>query len=159
MMTPPGSCTMANRWPTRSNCTAPAKSEGCAVSDVAGQQGALMFDVGFSEIVVIMVVALVVIGPKRLPAVARSMGQWWGRLQRYINRMKMDVTASMELEDLRELERKVKAEAEALERSVQQAGNDLDHEMRQLEKKLEHSTRDLRKADPHVVPTLSIKQP
>ncbi|MGE5757256.1 MAG: Sec-independent protein translocase protein TatB [Sideroxydans sp.] len=118
-----------------------------------------MFDVGFSEIVVIMVVALVVIGPKRLPAVARSMGQWWGRLQRYINRMKMDVTASMELEDLRELERKVKAEAEALERSVQQAGNDLDHEMRQLEKKLEHSTRDLRKANPHVVPTLSIKQP
>ncbi len=98
-----------------------------------------MFDVGFSELVVIMVVALVVIGPKRLPAAARTMGQWWGRLQRYINRMKQDVTTSVELEELRGLERKVKAETEALERSVQQAGNDLNHEVRQLERDLEQA--------------------
>lgn len=106
-----------------------------------------MFDVGFSELVVIMVVALVVIGPKRLPAAARTMGQWWGRLQRYINRMKQDVTTSMELEELRGLERKVKAEAEALERSVQQAGNDLNHEVRQLERDIEQ-TAALGKAQP-----------
>ncbi len=101
-----------------------------------------MFDVGFSELVVIMVVALLVIGPKRLPAAARTMGQWWGRLQRYINRMKQDVTTSMELEELRELERKVKAKAEALERSVYQAGNDLNHEVRQLEKDLGQTAGD-----------------
>jgi sec-independent protein translocase protein TatB len=83
---------------------------------------------------VIMVVALVVLGPERLPKVARTMGQWWGRLQRYVNRMKMDVTTSMELEELRELERKVRAEAEALERSVQKAGNDINREVQQLEK-------------------------
>ncbi len=107
-----------------------------------------MFDVGFSELVVIMVVALVVIGPKRLPAAARAMGQWWGRLQRYINRVKQDVTTSMELEELRGLERKVKAEAEALERSVQQAGSDLNHEVRQLERDLEQTTTGLGKAQP-----------
>ncbi len=101
-----------------------------------------MFDVGFSEIVVIMVVALVVIGPKRLPAVARTMGRWWGNLQRYVNRIKMDVTTSMELEELRELERKVKAEAEALERSMQRTGADLNHEVRQLEKGFEQRGQD-----------------
>ncbi len=113
-----------------------------------------MFDVGFSEIVVIMVVALVVIGPKRLPAVARAMGQWWGRLQRYINRIKMDVTTSMELEELRELERKVKAEAEALERSAHQVGHDLSHQARQLEKDLEQPTQDSGKATPPHDPPL-----
>ncbi len=107
-----------------------------------------MLDVGFSELVVIMVVALVVIGPKRLPAVARTMGQSWGRLQRYINRMKQDVTGSMELEELRQLERNVKAEAEALEHSVQLVGNDLNHEVRQLERDLEQTAAGLGKAQP-----------
>ena len=118
-----------------------------------------MFDIGFSEIVVIMVVALVVIGPKRLPAVARTMGQWWGRLQSYINRIKMDVTTSMELEELRELERKVKAETEALERSVQQTGHDLNQGVRQLEKDLEHPAQDSDKAAPPANPPLPPKQP
>ncbi len=107
-----------------------------------------MFDVGLSELVVIMVVALVVIGPKRLPAVARTMGQSWGRLQRYINRIKHDVTTSVELEELRQLEGKVKAEAEALERSVQLVGNDLNHEVRQLERDLEQTAAGLGKAQP-----------
>ncbi len=116
-----------------------------------------MFDVGFSEIVVIMVVALVVIGPKRLPAVARAMGQWWGNLQRYVNRIKMDVTTSMELEELRELERKVKAEAEALERSVQQTGNNLDREVRQLEKELQPPAQDSGSSTPPINPPLPPK--
>ncbi len=118
-----------------------------------------MFDVGFSELVVIMAVALVVIGPKRLPAVARTMGQSWGRLQQYVNRIKMDVTNTMELEELRELERKVKAEAEALERSVQQAGSDINHEVRQLEKELEQPAQDAGKSSPPVSPTSPPKQP
>jgi sec-independent protein translocase protein TatB len=96
-----------------------------------------MFGVDFSEIMVIMIVALIVIGPKRLPKVARTMGEWWGRLQRYINRIKADVTTSMELEELRELERKIKAEADALERTVQQAGNNINQEALKLEKEIE----------------------
>ena len=101
-----------------------------------------MFDVNFSEIMVILVVALVVIGPERLPKVARSMGQWAGRVQRYINRVKQDVSTSMELEELRQLERKVKAEADALERSVQQAGNDINEQMRRLENELDKVAQD-----------------
>ena len=101
-----------------------------------------MFGVDFSEIMVIMIVALIVIGPERLPKVARTMGEWWGRLQRYINRIKADVTTSMELEELRELERKIKAEADALERTVQQVGSNLNQEARQLEKEIDKPVQD-----------------
>ena len=120
-----------------------------------------MFDVGFSEIVVIMVVALVVIGPDRLPTVARTMGKWWGRMQRYVNRIKMDVASSMELEELRELERKIKAEADALERSVQQVSNDINHQVQQLEKDSDQPEPDPAKPNPNpsIDPPPPPKQP
>ncbi len=111
-----------------------------------------MFGVDFSEIMVIMIVALIVIGPERLPKVARTMGEWWGRLQRYINRIKADVTTSMELEELRELERKIKAEADALERTVQQASSNLNQEVRQLEKDIDKPAQDSTNPIPPVEP-------
>ena len=55
-----------------------------------------MFDIGFSEIVVIGVVALIVIGPERLPKVARTLGHMFGRLQRYVNEVKADINREME---------------------------------------------------------------
>jgi sec-independent protein translocase protein TatB len=116
-----------------------------------------MFGVDFSEIMVIMIVALIVIGPERLPKVARTMGEWWGRLQRYINRIKQDVTTSMELEELRELERKIKAEADALERTVQQTGNDLNHEVRQLGKELNQPAQEPGKPTPPTDPASPLK--
>ena len=121
-----------------------------------------MFDVGFSEIVVIMLVALVVLGPKRLPVVARTMGRWWGSLQRYANRIKADVAANMELEELRQMERKIKAEADALERSAQQASSDISERMRQLERELEKpapgSAEAAPPAEPPAEPPLPPKQ-
>ena len=59
-----------------------------------------MFDVGFSELMVIAVVALIVIGPERLPRVARTMGHLFGRLQRYVNDVKADINREIELEEL-----------------------------------------------------------
>ena len=52
-----------------------------------------MFDIGFSELIVIGIVALVVIGPERLPKVARTAGLLLGRLQRYVNDVKADINA------------------------------------------------------------------
>ena len=118
-----------------------------------------MFDVGFSEIVVIMLVALVVLGPERLPVVARTMGRWWGRVQSYITRIKADVSANMELEELRQLERKIKAEADALERSAQQAGSEVSQQMRQLEKELDKPVHDPVNTTPPVQPEFPPKQP
>jgi len=97
-----------------------------------------MFDIGFSEILAIMVVALVVIGPERLPKVARSMGQWWGRIQRYLNKIKQDVSSSIELEELRDTRRQVQAEAEEMERSLHNAGSEINHSLAMLEKELEN---------------------
>lgn len=96
-----------------------------------------MFDIGFSEILVIMVVALVVIGPERLPHVARSMGQWWGRIQRYVSKVKQDVSSSMELEELREAQRKVQAEMDELKRSVQNVNSEINQNLAMLEKELD----------------------
>ena len=66
----------------------------------------LMFDIGFSEIVVIAVVALIVIGPERLPKAARTLGHLFGRLQRYVNDVKADINREMELDELRKLQKR-----------------------------------------------------
>lgn len=83
-----------------------------------------------------MVVALVVIGPERLPQVARSLGKMLGRVQRYVNQVKQDVNSSIALEELREAERKVKAEADSLERSLKNTSSDISLGLKQIENDL-----------------------
>jgi len=100
-----------------------------------------MFDIGFSEIFLVMLVALIVIGPERLPKVARSMGQWWGRIQRYLNKVKRDVSASVELEELREAQHQVQAEADEMERSLRSAESEINHSLSMLEKELENTAQ------------------
>ena len=85
-----------------------------------------MFDIGFSELMVIAVVALVVVGPERLPRVARTMGHLFGRLQRYVNEVKADINREMELEELR----KFKTEFEQAAHSVE---SEIKNEMNQAE--------------------------
>ncbi|MCE9632736.1 MAG: Sec-independent protein translocase protein TatB [Methylophilales bacterium] len=67
-----------------------------------------MFDVGFSEILVILVVALVVIGPEKLPKVARTLGLLTGRLQRYAANIKADVERELRNEEVLRIEREAK---------------------------------------------------
>jgi sec-independent protein translocase protein TatB len=77
-----------------------------------------MFDIGFSEMLVIAVVALIVIGPERLPKVARTLGHLFGRMQRYVNDVKSDISREMELDELRKLQATVEDAARAIETSV-----------------------------------------
>jgi len=77
-----------------------------------------MFDIGFSEILVIAVVALIVIGPQRLPKVARTLGHLLGRMQRYVNDVKADISREMELDELRKLQVTMQDTARSLEQSV-----------------------------------------
>lgn len=79
-----------------------------------------MFDIGFSEIVVIAVVALVVIGPERLPRVARTLGHLFGRMQRYVNDVKADIAREMELDELKRLQANVEDAARSIEHTVAQ---------------------------------------
>ena len=62
-----------------------------------------MFDIGFSEMMVIAVLALIVIGPERLPRVARTLGHLAGRLQRYVADVKADINREVELDELRKM--------------------------------------------------------
>ena len=96
-----------------------------------------MFDIGFSEIVVIAVVALIVIGPERLPKAARTMGHLFGRLQRYVNDVKSDINREIELDELRKLQKEVQTAAADLKSSVEGAARDVETGVSNVESELE----------------------
>jgi sec-independent protein translocase protein TatB len=77
-----------------------------------------MFDISFSELIVIAIVALVVIGPEKLPKVARTLGHLLGRAQRYVNDVKSDINREMQLDELKKLQAQVTDSARTLESSV-----------------------------------------
>ena len=77
-----------------------------------------MFDIGFSELMVIAVIALVVIGPERLPKVARTLGHLAGRLQRYVADVKADINREIELDELRKMRDSMQQAASSFESSV-----------------------------------------
>jgi sec-independent protein translocase protein TatB len=91
-----------------------------------------MFDVGLSEMMVIMVVALVVIGPDRLPKVARTLGHLWGRAQRYISGVKAEISRDMALEELRKVRDQVEQQATSVEQAASSMAQQLDQEVSQL---------------------------
>lgn len=77
-----------------------------------------MFDVSFSELMIIAIVALVVIGPERLPKVARTAGLLFGRLQRYVNDVKSDISREIQLDELKRLQADMQESARSFERSI-----------------------------------------
>lgn len=62
-----------------------------------------MFDIGFWELALISVIALLVVGPERLPGMARSAGLWVGRIRRYISHVKDDIEREIRAEELRDM--------------------------------------------------------
>ena len=95
-----------------------------------------MFDIAFSEITLIAVVALIVIGPERLPKVAKTLGHMFGRLQRYVNEVKADINREMELDELRKLKSEVQSAAQGLQDSVPQAAHEVESGVRSVEQQL-----------------------
>ena len=77
-----------------------------------------MFDVSFGELALIGLVALVVLGPERLPKVARTAGHLAGRLQRYVSDVKADINREMQLEELKKLQNQMAHSAQEMEASV-----------------------------------------
>jgi sec-independent protein translocase protein TatB len=88
-----------------------------------------MFDIGFTELLVIGLVALIVIGPERLPRVARTLGHLAGRLQRYVSDVKADINREMELEELRKMRESVQQAASGIESSIQSELNRTESEL------------------------------
>lgn len=77
-----------------------------------------MIDIGLTKIALIGVVALVVIGPEKLPRVARMAGTLFGRAQRYINQVKSEVGREIELEELRKMQKEMQDAASDVEQSI-----------------------------------------
>jgi sec-independent protein translocase protein TatB len=77
-----------------------------------------MFDISFSEVLVIAAVALIVLGPERLPSVARTLGHLFGRAQRYVNDVKSDIQREIELDELKKWKASVEETGRSIENSV-----------------------------------------
>ena len=92
-----------------------------------------MFDIGFAEMMVIAIVALIVIGPQRLPKAARTLGAFFGRMQRYVADVKADVEREMELEELRKFKTNVEESAREFQDTVHS-------EVRAAEKKFDEES-------------------
>lgn len=83
-----------------------------------------MFDVGFSELVVIGLVALIVLGPKRLPEVARAAGRWTAKIRRFVADVKQDFDRELHNADLSELH-KLKQELDETRRLMEDTSGKL----------------------------------
>lgn len=84
-----------------------------------------MFDVSFSELMLIGVIALIVIGPERLPKVARTIGHLVGRAQRYVSDVKTDIQREVDLDDLNALKNQMDDAAKSVKLSLKDATGDL----------------------------------
>lgn len=85
-----------------------------------------MFDLGISQLALIGVVALVVIGPERLPKVARTFGTLLGKAQRYVADVKAEVNRTMELEELKKMKDSVESAARDVESSISKTTTDFE---------------------------------
>lgn len=89
-----------------------------------------MFDFGFLELITIGVVALVVIGPERLPKVARTAGLLYGRMQRYVSSVKSDISHEIQLDEMRRVGQDFKASVESAVSGVEQQATAVDDYLR-----------------------------
>ena len=83
-----------------------------------------MIDIGLSKMALIGVVALIVIGPEKLPRVARTVGTLLGKAQRYVADVKSEVNRSMELDELKKMKESVEGAARDVENSIQTSASD-----------------------------------
>ena len=102
-----------------------------------------MFDLGFTEMMLIGIVALVVIGPERLPAVARTAGKYFGRLKRFMTTVKADVEQELRADELREILNKQQQELNSLKDTINEAGRDIEQEAAALNEAGNDFARDL----------------
>ena len=85
-----------------------------------------MLDIGITKLAIIGGIALVVIGPERLPSLARTIGTLMGRAQRYVADVKAEVNRSMDLEELKKMKDTVESAARDVEQTIQTSASDFE---------------------------------
>jgi sec-independent protein translocase protein TatB len=113
-----------------------------------------MIDLGLSKLAVIGAVALVVIGPEKLPKVARMAGTLYGRAQRYLNEVKAEVSREIEMEELRNLHRDVQDAAHSFQSSVNSFSSEVGNTISTHVDEVEAAWR----GDTAVMPTRTVAQ-
>jgi sec-independent protein translocase protein TatB len=98
-----------------------------------------VLDLGLSKMALIGVVALIVIGPEKLPRVARTVGTLLGKAQRYVADVKAEVNRSMDLDELRKMKETVESAARDVEQSVQTTASEFEKEWSEATSGLESS--------------------
>jgi sec-independent protein translocase protein TatB len=107
-----------------------------------------VFDIGFSEIALIAVVALVVVGPERLPRVARMAGRMLGQVQRYVNSVKSEIDREMQIEELKKLQGELNSAAHSLETSLREGVQTVESQARQIETEVQSASGELAALEP-----------
>src|SRR5207249_12249760 len=112
-----------------------------------------MFDIGFSELLVIGLVALIVIGPEKLPRVARTLGHLAGRLQRYVADVKADINREIELDELRKMRDSMQQAASSLENSVRSGLASAESEVNKMTANAEEALKESKPAEEEPKPS------
>jgi len=103
--------------------TTKTRSDG--LTDIQGSAGTIMFDIGFMEIIFIMVIALLVVGPERLPRIARTAGLWVGKMRGFVSSVKADIDKEIATEELKKVFNKQASSPELEELIDTVTGNSL----------------------------------
>lgn len=100
-----------------------------------------MFDIGFSELIVCAIVALLVIGPERMPEAVRTVGLWVGRFKRSLRETRSEIERQMGMDDIRRQlhNEEIMRDLEQARRDMDQALSDTQHA---IESSAEHATRE-----------------
>lgn len=125
-----------------------------------------MFDVGFQEVVLIGVIALLVIGPERLPTVARSVGRWVGKMQRFVAGVKRDLQSELNTDEvrkllnsqedqIRELKEMVNETRSDFEKTARSASSDISSGMDQAVEQVRDAASTVKKNNDDVAATIN----
>lgn len=108
-----------------------------------------MFDIGFWELAIIMIVALLVIGPERLPGLARKAGYWLGRGRRFVSSVKADIDREIAADELRRV-LKEQSESSGIHEIVEQTKDTVEEtraSLRDTKRKVEQAEAELEQAE------------
>lgn len=118
-----------------------------------------MFGLSFSELFVIGIVALLVLGPERLPKVAHTIGHLTGRAQRYMSDIKNDIQREMDIQELSKLKKDVESSAAQMQSDFNKAVSDIKDPLASIKQEMGDAANQLKQDITQELPDLSSLKP